>query len=287
MKCLQPVTVRFDSLNFKIFDFHGKVGLEFPCGRCKACRMNRTREWSLRLIMEARSYPISDVAFVTLTYNDEHLPLFDDGQFVVGNLFKRDVQLFIKRLRKFLDYPVRYFLVGEYGSLTSRPHYHALFFGLKPDDWDLIDKCWQNGFTLTKSFYDETAGYVAGYVQKKLFSNDDYSGLQPPFLLCSRGIGLEFFMQHVKQFSELGYIPNKGFKFAIPRYLKAKAVDAGFMSPTCIDEVFMRQRFDKKELFKVLKDRGLSLDDYNYYQSLKVESKFNVSNMKRNNNVEV
>ena len=64
--------------------------------------------------------------FITLTYNDENLP----NPPVVS---KREAQLFIKRLRKLL-YPklFRYYIVGEYGDKSNRPHYHALLFGVSP-----------------------------------------------------------------------------------------------------------------------------------------------------------
>jgi len=49
------------------------------------------------------------------------------------SLIKRDVQLFVKRLRKDQDArglaKIRYYLVGEYGDQTKRPHYHAAIFG--------------------------------------------------------------------------------------------------------------------------------------------------------------
>ena len=70
--------------------------------------------------------------FITLTYNNENLPPGDE-------LCKRDLQLFIKRLRK-VNPGIRYFAIGEYGEEGKRPHYHAVIFNLI--DLGLIDRSW-------------------------------------------------------------------------------------------------------------------------------------------------
>lgn len=68
-----------------------KTGLVVPCGKCPACLANQRQEWVFRLKQE---YLASNFAiFVTLTYNDENVPL----DFSVN---KKDVQDFHKRLRK-------------------------------------------------------------------------------------------------------------------------------------------------------------------------------------------
>ena len=61
-------------------------------------------------------------AYITLTYNDDHLP-------ANGSLQPRDLQLFWKRLRKARTPGIRYYACGEYGDQTARPHYHAIIFG--------------------------------------------------------------------------------------------------------------------------------------------------------------
>ena len=43
-----------------------------PCGKCMACRVKRTMEWSVRILDEASYYKAN--TFLTLTYNDENLP---------------------------------------------------------------------------------------------------------------------------------------------------------------------------------------------------------------------
>lgn len=93
--------------------------MEFGCGQCMPCRLNKRREWTGRLLLEASSH--SENMFITLTYDDANLP--DD-------VSVRHMQLFFKRLRKRLTpILIRHYYVGEYGDRTARPHYHAAIFG--------------------------------------------------------------------------------------------------------------------------------------------------------------
>ena len=73
----------------------------------------------MRCNHEASLYSVN--SFVTLTYDDEHLP----GDQCLDH---RDFQLFMKRLRK--RFPSRFFMCGEYGGLNGRPHYHSILFGV-------------------------------------------------------------------------------------------------------------------------------------------------------------
>ena len=91
-----------------------------PCGRCMGCRLEKSRQWAVRCVHEAKFY--EDNCFVTLTYAPEHLPKD-------GSLNRKHVQDFIKRLRRRLDdRKIRVFYCGEYGDKLRRPHYHLCLF---------------------------------------------------------------------------------------------------------------------------------------------------------------
>ena len=79
------------------------------------CRVSRSQQWAIRIVHEASQHEAN--CFLTLTYDGEHIP--DSYSVSV-----REVQLFMKRLRKKLGHPVRYFACGEYGDHGHRPHYH-------------------------------------------------------------------------------------------------------------------------------------------------------------------
>ena len=112
--------------------------IEIPCGKCIGCRLDYTRDWANRMMLEA-SYHEQNY-FITLTYDDTHVPKSyyacpETGEALPSlTLSKRDIQLFLKRLRKLTGQSFRYYLCGEYGSNTHRPHYHLIVFGLNLDD---------------------------------------------------------------------------------------------------------------------------------------------------------
>lgn len=188
-------------------DYAPTDGIPFPCGQCLACRINKRRAWTLRLLLEFFTH--EKASFVTLTYTDDDLPLSLNGYPV---LCKRDLQLFFKRLRKKYGEGIRYYACGEYGPKTKRPHYHCIIFGVAPDeldeDWfyfggksgpDRPNYCrssplyeiWQHGIVHIGEVNQQSIQYVAGYVTKKITRKSD--GLEPEFQLMSRrpGIGTQ------------------------------------------------------------------------------------------------
>ena len=102
--------------------------VQLPCGQCIGCRLEKSRQWAMRIAHESSLYDQN--CFLTLTFSDEHLP---------QNLSvsKRDLQLFMKRLRKhFAPRKIRFFQCGEYGELNMRPHYHSILFNVDfPDKY--------------------------------------------------------------------------------------------------------------------------------------------------------
>lgn len=109
-----------------------------PCGRCVGCRMEYSRQWANRCMLELEYH--ESAYFVTLTYDDYHVPRSyysdpDTGEAQLSlTLQPKDVTDFLKRLRFNTGQQFRYFYCGEYGPSTWRPHYHLIIFGLKLDD---------------------------------------------------------------------------------------------------------------------------------------------------------
>ena len=87
-------------------------------------------------------------------------------------LFYKDVQLYVKRLRKFFtkisSANIRYYAVGEYGPKTFRPHWHILFYfsdrKIAEDFIQAANKCWKYGRVDCSASRHSSASYVAGYV---------------------------------------------------------------------------------------------------------------------------
>jgi len=147
--------------------------LTVPCGQCIGCRLERSRQWAVRMVHEASCH--EDNCFITLTYNDEHLPY-------QNTLVRSDLVKFIKRLKKNTKTAFRYYYCGEYGETTQRPHYHACLFGYKPDDPSLfstngehklyesptLTSNWGMGHATFGELTFDTAAYTARYVTKKI-----------------------------------------------------------------------------------------------------------------------
>lgn len=139
------------------------------------------------MLLEQLLHPES--CFVTLTYSPENLP-------AGGVLVPRDTELFLKRLRKrFEPLKLRYFLTGEYGDESWRPHYHAILYNVPLTAHREVDAAWGLGGVHVGEANRTTMQYVAGYVVKKLTSDSALSfvercDLVPEFARMSRNPGL-------------------------------------------------------------------------------------------------
>ena len=107
-----------------------------PCGHCIGCRLDYSRRWADRQMLELAT--AKKGLFVTLTYDQDHVPINGDpdtGEAFGYSLDKKDLQDFMKRLRRKFDgtgekpmVQIRFFASGEYGPTTRRPHYHCTLF---------------------------------------------------------------------------------------------------------------------------------------------------------------
>lgn len=220
-----------------------------PCGHCIGCKLDYSRAWADRMMLELEV--AKKAIFLTLTYNNDNATwckFDDDGNPVLATLVKRDVQLFMKRLRKeFSDRTIRFYLAGEYGSRTLRPHYHLILFGIGLDDFpdkknigfnelqqahftsDRLAGIWSNGFILLSDVSWRTCAYVARYVTKKALKSDvgyisEITNQLPEFSLMSRrpGIGAPYLESHPELFDYANIPIAEGQKVNIPKYFVKK-----------------------------------------------------------------
>jgi hypothetical protein len=197
-----------------------------PCGRCAGCLAARAKDWGVRIAHEATFYPES--VFATLTYDSEHLPA--DGCVSV-----REAQLFIKRLRRSIEPGrCRYFICGEYGETSLRPHYHVIIFGVDfAHDrclWRVtsrgdqvfrspsLEALWPYGLSEFGSVTAASGSYVAGYVTKKLGVQRG-DGRAPEFGLMSRkpAIGDRWFSAFGGDCFPSDFLVVEGRKVRVPR----------------------------------------------------------------------
>lgn len=242
LKCFNPLWLRGV----------GAERIQVPCGSCIACQNQKRQALSLKLHLEELNSAFTYL--ITLTYDNEHLPLYrlvehdslkgvfmpcplsdrivsdfgvyedsKDTPFIkqtsvlydsirhynaqvrlhqfnrrvsvpYGNgtfalLYYRDAQLFIKRLRKYIDKyfheKIRYYIIGEYGTSSLRPHWHLLLFFDSPAlarEFEIVDQVgtvsrpaecahflctlWQYGIVDSKRTNKQAYYYVASYVNK-------------------------------------------------------------------------------------------------------------------------
>lgn len=216
MRCLYPRKIKTDEGNI----------VKVPCGTCPECKILRRAEWSVRLLHELEYW--KEATFLTLTYDDEHLP--EDC-----SIHPEHLKNFIKNVRHSIEKSIKYYACGEYGERSFRPHYHAIIYGLAPDD-DVYQKHWHKGFNYTGTVTPDSCQYVAGYIQKKLYghlADEMYSlnGLIPPFSRMSKGIGSKWIDTHSDQLvkDEFMCYTCNGKSINAPRYyLKRLGIDNSF-----------------------------------------------------------
>lgn len=123
-----------------------------PCGKCLGCFLERARDKAVQLSLEKMNpeYKEDEMWFLTLTYEDDYLPIHSYVDANTGEIFNgcstelKDLQNWIKKLRdNHPDKNIRYMAAREYGSQTLRPHYHLIIFGL-PLDRELFVKIGNN-----------------------------------------------------------------------------------------------------------------------------------------------
>lgn len=280
-----------------------------PCRRCVGCRLDYSRQWANRCMLELPYHESS--YFLTLTYDDEHLPRSfscdpGTGEIISPSapLVKSDFQKFMKRLRFNTGQKLRFMAAGEYGTETFRPHYHAIVFGLKLDDlvpykasrqgyqyWNspTLDRCWTDdlgrlkGYIVAGNVTWDTCAYVSRYIMKKQMgpeSRDFYEqlGLTPEFSLMSRrpGIARQYYDDHpeIWSFDKINIsTPQGGRSFSHPAYLRHLFE---------IDYPDRAREFSEKRRLSMLRSIELkkSLTDREYFDILKTEEELKIKRIK-------
>jgi len=273
--------------------------IEVSCGQCIGCRMSKRGQWSTRMMHEASLH--EENIFITLTYSDEELIKKENPH----NLIKSDVQKFIKRLRNSIkaktpkgEEPkkIKYFLCGEYGDETLRPHYHAIIFNYDFEDRELhhiqndnklytsreLDDLWGMGMCMIGEVTKDSTSYVAGYTTKKItgeIAKEHYTRIDdngemheviPEFALMSTKPALgKGWYEKYKGDVKKDFITHKGKKLGIPKYYDK-----------------LREREDAIDFEEVKEKREMSMRTEqflreNSYERLKVKEKVQVLKRKK------
>lgn len=198
--------------------------ITYKCGACPECLAERAKYWALRCSMESL---YSSSIMVTLTYDQYIRNKKGDiiGETIdTRQLSKRDVQLFMKRVRKkYSDCDVKYLIAGEHGTRTNRSHYHAILFNVPLPDLvpykkskrgnqiylsATLTKLWNHGICTVdcKNSSPQIVRYCTKYAAKD-------SRCKDAFMLTSRGIGERALRE---KFNGKSYIIS-GREYPIPK----------------------------------------------------------------------
>lgn len=241
MPCYHPIDAWRSASGIRFHPIIDAQQIRLPCGRCIGCRLERSRQWAVRLVHEKRFHDES--AFITLTYDEGHLPRD-------GSLNVKHFQDFMKRLRKRVEYTkLRFFHAGEYGEKRGRPHYHAIIFGVSflegATEFDVSDRgdrtwrspllseVWPFGLNRVGDVTFESCAYVARYITKKVTGPAavahyericDRTGevfrLKPEYCTMSRrpGIGALHFEKYAREIYPRDEVVARGHLSKPPKF---------------------------------------------------------------------
>lgn len=236
--CLFPRPNPFvDSIAYK------KGITTFDCGGCPECLSVRSNRIALKCMAESQLH-VSNL-MCTLTYDQFER---DGAGRIIGekpvdrtrHVCVRDVQLFLKRLRKWCDKRglrnIKYYVCSEYGKRTGRAHYHILLFGVSFSDMffykkskrgnliymsETLTKLWRNGICTIDS--KNLNGSIARYCSK--YAAKDY-GVNDTFSLMSHHLGMQYFLSN---FNGLYYIFD-GVKYPVPRQVWEEVIQTRYQN---------------------------------------------------------
>nr|QJB18822.1 MAG: replication initiator protein [Microvirus sp.] len=223
MACISPINIANPKGN------SNKDRLTVPCGKCLECLQKKRADWSFRINQELKKS--KSALFITFTYSDEKLPKD-------GNLNKRHFQLFMKSLRRKNEImvqsqetnynvseslkspPIKYYAVGEYGTLTLRPHYHAIIFNISQAIANELQNLWEYGMIHIGKVSTASIHYTTKYMITK--QNDKNMAVKS-FALISKGLGISYLENHKNHIkNKTLMVRYNGYKQQMPRYLQEK-----------------------------------------------------------------
>lgn len=239
-----------------------KEVFKVPCGKCMFCRIAARSKLEILTTLELQSVysRLGSASFVTLTYDDEHIPSVKSPDTEThrlhlelqkfckihnivppaenSSLRKVDAQNFMKRFRRYLDYyypdyyanhEVKFLLVGEYGGKIGRPHMHLCLFDVDSSIADKIcKKAWTKGLVDTGALVQGGLRYILDYIDSKVVGSDasdkfEAAGIEKPFMSHSARFALDYVLAHRDEIKELnGCIMRKGKLVPLPKSLRDK-----------------------------------------------------------------
>ena len=229
--CVSPVNIRFKGKALRHRLALGLTsGVVVPCGSCSECLKKKATSWGIRAYKESLFVDPASIRFVTITYDDAHLPVCESG---LPSLSSADCKQFIRSFRQSIfrkfGVQIRFLAAGEYGSKTFRPHYHFLFFGLpnisNVELKEIISSAWHKCSIIDVQFPKNASSsgfYIGKYMSKNhLRECREIHRVDPtfemPFKRASIGFGHQFSKQELDYYLavDLAHKPKPYFSPAL------------------------------------------------------------------------
>lgn len=190
---------------------------KYPCGKCRACKLAKANKKMIISVYAAHEYK-KNGQFLTLTYDDDHLP---------NGLKHEDFAGFMKRLRRNTGVnDLKMFMAGEYGEESGREHFHVLFYNHK-FPIEEIQKAWSEpytriplGFVADGTLTPLSMKYATGYVAKGGY--DPGSGKRPPYGRFSCRIPDGMTMREIERMCRTGKVMFNGISFSVPEIYRRR-----------------------------------------------------------------
>lgn len=253
--------------------------IQVACGQCMNCRIQRSMSLSFLANLEIqKNYALGkSSSFVTLTYDDAHLPFFETPAGLEPGLCKKDLQNFFKRFRErlrrfgYADNSYKLIACGELGDKFNRPHYHFVAIGLNQTLVDyVVSRSWKFGLIDVGVLFSGGLNYVCKYLTKSprgKLADELYTsrGLEKPFLNHSIGLGDSWLLKNLPELMENNWqYFDDGILHPLPSYVRKK-LDLAFT-------------FDVMDLKKKLEISAHSCG-YDTYSDYKKVKSFNAEKM--------
>lgn len=288
MSCYFPFKV--DNPNFGQDGQPAKIPV--GCGKCPYCLQRRSNNWVFRCMQHAKT--ARSAIWCTLTYSQ---PPLDDNNMMT--LRKRDPQNFFKRLRdRTGTKDIKYYLCGEYGDNTERPHFHAVIFNASAED---IEACWtgfrevlstgefvQLGICDFDEVNENTVMYTAKYMNKgKLIPKFEGDKRLPEFQLFSKGLGANYLTPEIIKYHQedisrqFAYVD--GFKKALPRYFRLKVyTDEQRTAQAALAQAKASEKYQKQyDEYMRSKSANQTFEEFRYSRKVNALSHFRKHTSKR------
>lgn len=206
------------------------------CENCIECRMQKAREWKVRLMEDIRRR--TNGKFITLTFSDESIAELSDIEGKTRGLrgYELDnaiatvaMRRFLERWRKKYEKSLRHWAVTELGQNgTENIHIHAIVW--TDEDAKEVARVWQYGHMFPNDWRENyvterTVNYIAKYVSKVDRLHRGYKSK----ILTSPGIGQGYEITGAGRLNRFKgektrevYVTRQGIKLALPIYYRNK-----------------------------------------------------------------